>query len=202
MTTPNDNAAPAQPVDENTIIAERRAKLGAIRAQGVAFPNDFRPSDKADALHAQYDALDNEALEATPVKVAVAGRMMLKRVMGKASFATIQDASGARADGRLQLGRIVDTHRVGTVALRHGDVVERRQLGAGVMLRIPIDAEMTFDREFHRQVAAVVDDDREDRRLFARRRPERLRGEVKRAVADDRNDRAIGTGDFRADGGR
>ncbi|WP_034300155.1 lysine--tRNA ligase [Herbaspirillum sp. RV1423] len=106
MTTPNDNATqqqPQPPVDENTIIAERRAKLGALREQGVAFPNDFRPENKAADLHAQYDALDNEALEANPVKVSIAGRMMLKRVMGKASFATLQDSSGARADGRMQL---------------------------------------------------------------------------------------------------
>ncbi|MFL9925878.1 lysine--tRNA ligase [Herbaspirillum lusitanum] len=106
MTTQNDNAAqPAQqpPVDENAIIAERRNKLAAIREQGVAFPNDFRPEHKAADLHAQYDALDNEALEANPVQVSIAGRMMLKRVMGKASFATLQDASGLRADGRMQL---------------------------------------------------------------------------------------------------
>jgi len=107
MTTQNDNAAqPAQqqpPVDENTIIAERRSKLNAIREQGVAFPNDFRPEHKAAELHAQYGELDNEALEANPVKVSIAGRMMLKRVMGKASFATLQDSSGPRADGRMQL---------------------------------------------------------------------------------------------------
>jgi lysyl-tRNA synthetase class 2 len=106
MTTPNapkDNAAPAVPVDENTIIAERRAKLATLRTQGVAFPNDFRPQHNAADLHERYDALDNEALEANPVAVVVAGRMMLKRVMGKASFATLQDASGVRADGRIQL---------------------------------------------------------------------------------------------------
>jgi lysyl-tRNA synthetase class 2 len=101
MTTPNETAVPAQ--DENSIIAERRAKLAAIREQGVAFPNDFRPQHKAADLHAQYGELDNLSLEAQPVKVAVAGRMMLKRVMGKASFATIQDASGQKADGRIQL---------------------------------------------------------------------------------------------------
>ncbi len=89
--------------DENSIIAERRAKLTAIRAQGVAFPNDFRPQHKAADLQTTYDALDREALEAQAVKVSVAGRMMLKRVMGKASFATIQDASGPKADGRIQL---------------------------------------------------------------------------------------------------
>ncbi len=91
------------PQDEHSIIAERRAKLAAIRAQGVAFPNDFRPQHKAADLQAQYDETDREALEQQAVKVVVAGRMMLKRVMGKASFATIQDASGPRADGRIQL---------------------------------------------------------------------------------------------------
>ena len=91
------------PPDENSIIAERRAKLAVLRTQGVAFPNDFRPQHKAAALHEQYGNLDNEALEAQPVKVVVAGRMMLKRVMGKASFATVQDASGVKADGRIQL---------------------------------------------------------------------------------------------------
>jgi lysyl-tRNA synthetase, class II len=101
MTNQHETAAPAQ--DENSIIAERRAKLAALREQGVAFPNDFRPEHKAADLHAQYSEFDNETLEAQAVKVSVAGRMMLKRVMGKASFATIQDASGTRADGRMQL---------------------------------------------------------------------------------------------------
>ena len=89
--------------DENSIIAERRAKLAAIREQGVAFPNDFRPQHKASDLHAQHGETEREALEAQNVAVVVAGRMMLKRVMGKASFATVQDASGARCDGRIQL---------------------------------------------------------------------------------------------------
>ena len=89
--------------DENTIIAERRGKLAALRAEGVAFPNDFRPQHQAAALAAEYADTEREVLEAQPVQVVVAGRMMLKRVMGKASFATIQDASGPRADGRIQL---------------------------------------------------------------------------------------------------
>ena len=101
MNNHNETAAPAQ--DENSIIAERRAKLAALREQGVAFPNDFRPEHKAADLHAQYGEQNNEQLEAQPIKVSVAGRMMLKRVMGKASFATIQDASGLKADGRIQL---------------------------------------------------------------------------------------------------
>ncbi|MFJ9449502.1 lysine--tRNA ligase [Herbaspirillum sp. NPDC101397] len=127
MTTQNDNAGQqAQqqpPVDENTIIAERRAKLGAIREQGVAFPNDFRPEHKAANLHAQYGELDNEALEANPVKVSIAGRMMLKRVMGKASFATLQDSSGARADGRMQLYVTNDvTGEAAHAAFKHYDL--------------------------------------------------------------------------------
>ncbi len=89
--------------DESSILAERRAKLAALRLQGVAFPNDFRPTHKAAALQEQYGETEREALAAQEVTVAVAGRMMLKRVMGKASFATIQDASGAKADGRIQL---------------------------------------------------------------------------------------------------
>ena len=125
MTTQNDNAAQPQqpPVDENAIIAERRSKLNAIREQGIAFPNDFRPEHNAAALHAQYDELDNEALEANPVKVSIAGRMMLKRVMGKASFATLQDASGLRADGRMQLYVTNDvTGEAAHAAFKHYDL--------------------------------------------------------------------------------
>ena len=82
------------PVDENQIVAERRAKLQALRNQGVAFPNDFRRAHLAGELQAAFADKPNEALEAKQTKVTVAGRMMLKRVMGKASFATIQDMSG------------------------------------------------------------------------------------------------------------
>jgi lysyl-tRNA synthetase class 2 len=122
-TTPQDNATNAAPVDENTIIAERRAKLAALRAQGVAFPNDFRPLHNADDLHARYDALDNAALEENPVTVTVAGRMMLKRVMGKASFATLQDASGAQANGRIQLYVTNDvTGEAAHAAFKHYDL--------------------------------------------------------------------------------
>jgi len=85
-----------QPViqDENSIILERRSKLKALREKGAAFPNQFKPDAFAKALHHEYDALDKEALESKSIVVAVAGRMMLKRVMGKASFATIQDTTG------------------------------------------------------------------------------------------------------------
>ncbi len=95
-------------VDENHVIAERREKLKAIRDTasnkgGVAFPNDFKPLHKAADLIAAHADKENEAFEASPVDVVVAGRMMLKRVMGKASFATIQDGSGDHAGSRIQL---------------------------------------------------------------------------------------------------
>lgn len=80
--------------DENHVIAERREKLKTIREKGVAFPNDFKPEHAAQSLHDSYDALEGETLEAQALHVAIAGRMMLKRVMGKASFATVQDKSG------------------------------------------------------------------------------------------------------------
>ncbi|QKJ67690.1 lysine--tRNA ligase [Deefgea piscis] len=81
-------------VDENQIILERRAKLAAIRAKGIAFPNDFKREHLSGPLHDQYNALEKADLEAQAVEVSVAGRMMLKRLMGKASFATIQDGTG------------------------------------------------------------------------------------------------------------
>ena len=85
--------------DENQLMAERREKLQALRAQqaqggGVAFPNDFKPAHRAATLQAEQANASAEQLEASPVQVSVAGRMMLKRVMGKASFATLQDATG------------------------------------------------------------------------------------------------------------
>jgi len=88
------NDTPSPPQDDNQIIAERRAKLTALRAQGNAFPNDFRREHLAADLQRAHDGRTNEQLEADPVRARVAGRMMLKRVMGKASFATLQDMSG------------------------------------------------------------------------------------------------------------
>jgi lysyl-tRNA synthetase class 2 len=82
------------PQDDNQLIAERREKLAAIRKQGVAFPNDFKPRDRAADLIRKHGALPNEELEPKAVRVTVAGRLMLKRVMGKASFGTLQDSTG------------------------------------------------------------------------------------------------------------
>ncbi len=80
--------------DENQLITERREKLATIRQQGIAFPNDFKPKHRAAELLRQHDAKTNDELEPLGVRVTVAGRLMLKRVMGKASFGTLQDASG------------------------------------------------------------------------------------------------------------
>ena len=85
-----------QPIEqnENHVIQERREKLKKIREAGVAFPNDFKPQHFAKTIHEEFGALENDALDPKAVEVIVAGRMMLKRVMGKASFATLQDGSG------------------------------------------------------------------------------------------------------------
>ncbi len=81
-------------VDENTLIAQRRSKLSALREDGNAFPNDFRRSHMADDLHAAHGDKDKETIEALALHVSVAGRLMAKRVMGKNSFAPLQDMSG------------------------------------------------------------------------------------------------------------
>ncbi len=80
--------------DENKLIAERRTKLAQLRAKGNPYPNDFRRDATAGELHAEYDGWEANALEERPLRARVAGRMMAKRVMGKASFARLQDLSG------------------------------------------------------------------------------------------------------------
>ena len=90
----NTQSSATEAIDENHIIAERREKLAKLRSNGVAFPNDFVPTHLAADLHAHYDSLTKEELAEKKIHVKVAGRMVLKRVMGKASFATIQDRSG------------------------------------------------------------------------------------------------------------
>ncbi|HYA59444.1 MAG TPA: lysine--tRNA ligase [Burkholderiaceae bacterium] len=104
--------------DENQVIAERRAKLAALRTLGPAYPNDFRRTHLAAELHASFDGDAREQLEQHPVEVAVAGRLMLKRLMGKASFATVQDGSA-----RIQF--FISDEDVGVAAhesFRHWDI--------------------------------------------------------------------------------
>ncbi|MCE3002461.1 MAG: lysine--tRNA ligase [Xanthomonadaceae bacterium] len=98
MTEPHGADAGA-PIDPNRLVAERRAKLAALRASGIAYPNDFVPDAfAADLQHefADKERWTTEALEASGRRVRLAGRMLGKRVMGKASFAHLQDGSDAR----------------------------------------------------------------------------------------------------------
>ncbi|HEX6833292.1 MAG TPA: lysine--tRNA ligase [Rudaea sp.] len=80
--------------DENKLIAERREKLRNLRELGVAFPNDFRPNAFAGDLQAEFDNRDAAVLDELARRVRVAGRILAKRVMGKASFVTVQDMTG------------------------------------------------------------------------------------------------------------
>ena len=104
--------------DTNPIIDERRAKLTALRAKGVAFPNDFVREHHAGALTAQHGDTEREVLPTQNVSATVAGRIMLKRVMGKASFATLQDTSG-----RIQVYvSDKDTGKAALEAFKHYDI--------------------------------------------------------------------------------
>ncbi|AJI81765.1 lysine--tRNA ligase [Yersinia enterocolitica] len=78
----------------NSELQARREKLAALREKGIAFPNDFRREHLSDQLHAEYGEKTNEELEALDIEVTVAGRMMTRRIMGKASFVTLQDVGG------------------------------------------------------------------------------------------------------------
>ncbi len=118
--------------DDNPLITERREKLQAIRAQAAqsgaaAFPNDFKPKHHAADLHQKYGQVTNEELEPQAIAVSVAGRLMLKRVMGKACFGTLQDGSfGMTEQGRHGRIQLYITHdAVGAEALdafKHGDL--------------------------------------------------------------------------------
>ncbi len=81
-------------VDENEQIAQRKAKLAELRGENKAYPNHFKPDSIASELHQKYGTKTKEELEASPVQVKLAGRMLTRRIMGKASFATLQDRSG------------------------------------------------------------------------------------------------------------
>ena len=94
MTSTPATPAAAPALDDNQLIAERREKLQALREAGQAFPNDFKPAHHAADLHHKHGQVPNEELEPQAIAVRVAGRMMLKRVMGKACFATLMDGSG------------------------------------------------------------------------------------------------------------
>jgi lysyl-tRNA synthetase class 2 len=111
------------PVEENQLIEERRLKLAQQRARGPAFPNDFKPRHQAAELQQRYADVPNEELDPQAIAVSVAGRMMLKRVMGKASFATLQDGSFGKTGGRIQLRIATDAVGDDTyAAFKHWDL--------------------------------------------------------------------------------
>ncbi|WP_315708425.1 lysine--tRNA ligase [Brenneria uluponensis] len=93
MSEPQSQGA-EQAQDLNNELKARREKLAALREKGIAFPNDFRRDSISEQLHVSYDDKENEELEALNLEVTVAGRMMTRRIMGKASFATLQDVGG------------------------------------------------------------------------------------------------------------
>ncbi|MBL8258451.1 MAG: lysine--tRNA ligase [Candidatus Competibacteraceae bacterium] len=90
----DERQPPDETFDENKLIALRRQKLAELRQRGNPYPTDFRRDALAADLHAEYGAKDGAELEATPAKVRVAGRMLAKRIMGKASFVRLRDMSG------------------------------------------------------------------------------------------------------------
>jgi len=94
MSDNKDNKPDENKPDENKLIVQRREKLDALRKDGQAYPNDFRRDSLADVLHQTHGESDKETLESVEIRVSIAGRMMTRRVMGKASFAHIQDMSG------------------------------------------------------------------------------------------------------------
>ena len=81
-------------ISQNELLALRRAKLDDLRSKGNAFPNNFKRNALATDLHSSYDSFKSSELEKKKVAVSVAGRIMLQRIMGKASFITIQDLTG------------------------------------------------------------------------------------------------------------
>jgi len=94
MSESMDLENPAELLDENKLIALRRQKLHELRQQGQAYPTDFRRDALAADLHAAHGAQDSDTLDASALRVRVAGRMLAKRIMGKASFARLRDMSG------------------------------------------------------------------------------------------------------------
>ena len=94
ITEPKADNSTVSIEDENKLMAQRRDKLKGLREKGNAFPNDFRRDCYAARLHEDYDGLTREELEIQQVRVSIAGRMMAKRIMGKASFSQVQDMTG------------------------------------------------------------------------------------------------------------
>ena len=108
--------------EESSLIAERRRKLGELREKGNAFPNDFRRNALAEELHQSYGQHEDEHLREEDVHVSVSGRMMVKRVMGKASFIKLQDRTG-QIQLRLERDRLPEGVYQGFKKWDVGDIV-------------------------------------------------------------------------------
>ena len=118
--------------DENFLIKERRRKLSLLREQGQAYPNRFRRDALAAELQTRFEHADNELLESEAHQVSVAGRIMAKRVMGKASFIQLQDVSG-RIQAFIQRDALPEGHYtafktwdVGDIAGVYGELFRTR----------------------------------------------------------------------------
>ncbi|MEM7280922.1 MAG: lysine--tRNA ligase, partial [Pseudomonadota bacterium] len=120
--------------EENKLIAERRKKLAALRQEGNPYPNDFRRDTLADQLQTTYGDKSNEVLERESITVRVAGRMMAKRVMGKASFIQLQDGSG-KIQLRAERDRLPDGVYQAFKGWDVGDIVA----GEGVLFKTKTD---------------------------------------------------------------
>lgn len=83
---------PALNFEEQVLV--RRTKLKELRSKGNAYPNDFKRTDFAADLHVQYDTFEHDELETKKIHAVVAGRIMMRRIMGKAMFMHIQDMTG------------------------------------------------------------------------------------------------------------
>ena len=102
---------------EKAILEERRKKLENLRDKGVAYANSFRPKNSANEIHNLYDDTSKDDLAEKNIKnISIAGRIVLKRVMGNASFATLRDASG---DIQIYVTKTI-LMKVYTMILKHG----------------------------------------------------------------------------------
>src|SRR6516162_1548900 len=124
----------ADGADENKLIAERRAKLDQLRQGGEAFPNDFRRDALAGELHGSFGERSGEWLDANPTRVKVGGRLLFRRVMGKASFAKIGDRTG-----QIQLYLQQETLGSGYETFRAGDIADMSGAAGGLLRTRPGD---------------------------------------------------------------
>jgi len=108
--------------EESPLITERRRKLAEHRAEGNAFPNDFRRNALADELHQSFGQHEDAHLREENIEVSVAGRLMVKRVMGKASFIKLQDRTG-QIQLRLERDRLPEGVYQGFKKWDVGDIV-------------------------------------------------------------------------------